>query len=302
MKTLYISYRTGRLANRLVLFANFAAFAWENGHRIVNFAFHSYARDFTATAGDIYCQFPPATRRSLADLIPGVAPLLRGTRLPYRLIHAAGRLNEKFPNRFAVTLREIPGLPITPLESGEVARRIAPARTIFVQGWNFRAPGCVRRHAPRLRAFFAPAPAHAESSRRAVAALRSRAEVVVGVHIRRSDYRTWKGGRNFFSIERYAAWMRQLAAQFPGVRTAFLICSDEPRQAAEFPGLTVGFGPGVPVGDLYALAACDYVFGPISTFSQWASFQGNIPLWQPREEGAEARLDSFAVSPLEEVP
>jgi hypothetical protein len=36
-------------------------------------------------------------------------------------------------------------------------------------------------------------------------------------------------------------------------------------------------GPGHFIEDLYALASCDYIIGPPSTFSQWASFYGNVP-------------------------
>jgi hypothetical protein len=32
------------------------------------------------------------------------------------------------------------------------------------------------------------------------------------------------------------------------------------------------------VGDLYALAQCDYITGPPTTDTQWASFYGNHPM------------------------
>ncbi|HEX7570106.1 MAG TPA: hypothetical protein VF492_06340, partial [Verrucomicrobiae bacterium] len=48
-KLFVISLRSGRLANRLTLFAQFIALAEEQGHRIINFAFHSYAHLFETT-------------------------------------------------------------------------------------------------------------------------------------------------------------------------------------------------------------------------------------------------------------
>ena len=42
--------------------------------------------------------------------------------------------------------------------------------------------------------------------------------------------------------------------------------------------MSVGLGPGSVVGDLYALARCDYIMGPPSTYTQWASFYGNHPM------------------------
>jgi hypothetical protein len=37
------------------------------------------------------------------------------------------------------------------------------------------------------------------------------------------------------------------------------------------------------VEDLYLLSKCDYIMGPPSTFSGWASFYGNVPLYMLKE-------------------
>jgi hypothetical protein len=103
-------------------------------------------------------------------------------------------------------------------------------------------------------------------------------------------------------MPQYTAWMRELADQIPGQRVSFLVCSDEPRRQEEFPGLSVGFGPGFPMGDLYALAKCDYILGPLSSFSQWASFYGNKPLYQFRESNDHPERGKFRVSYLDDIP
>ena len=43
-KLFTIGLRCGRLANRLILFANFIALAEEQGHRVINFTFHILRR------------------------------------------------------------------------------------------------------------------------------------------------------------------------------------------------------------------------------------------------------------------
>ena len=65
-KLFVISGRCGRMANRIILFANFIALAEEQGHRVANPTFHSYAKWFETTRNDIYCQYPRATRRSIS--------------------------------------------------------------------------------------------------------------------------------------------------------------------------------------------------------------------------------------------
>jgi len=61
-----ISGRCGRLANRLVLFANFIALAAERGYRVMNPTFHSYATLFETTRRDIYCQYPATAAPSIS--------------------------------------------------------------------------------------------------------------------------------------------------------------------------------------------------------------------------------------------
>ena len=302
-KILVVGFRTGRLGNRLVLFANVIAFAAEHGYRVVNVAFHSYAQLFENTRRDIYCRYPPARRRSVFDVIPGAAPALRKSRIFYQIIRCASVWNYHWPvlGKRVFTLREISPSTIL-LDSPEVQSRMADARIVFIHGWRIRAPESVRRHAQLIREYFQPLAEYEHASCQAVERLRQKAEVVVGVHIRLGDNWKWKGGQCFFPVSRYVTWMHELAQQFPGRKVAFLICSDEPRHEQEFPGLTVGFGPGSLMGDLYALARCDRIFGPLSTFSQWAAFYGNKPLLFLRDQNDSVRLDRFNFTDLLEIP
>jgi Glycosyl transferase family 11 len=304
-KLIIVGLRCGRLANRLALFANLIAFAEEYGHRLINFTFHSYATLFEATRRDVFCRYPAASRPGWLDVIPGIGDAIRETRIFYHAVRGLSVLNEKLPvfGNKVVTLREGPGHQlIIFLESPEIQARIADARVVFVYGFIFRAPAAMQRHAEKIRAYFQPIEKHGRASRQAVDRLRQRADVVVGVHIRRGDYIGWAGGKYFFPVSRYAAWMHELAEQFPGRKVSFLVCSNEPRNAQEFTGLSVGFAAGSPVEDLYALAGCDYLMGPVSSFTQWASFYGGKPLLHLRDSKDRIEREKFRVCYFEEVP
>jgi hypothetical protein len=301
-KLIVISLRSGRLANRLTLFAYFIAMAEEQGHRIINFAFHSYAHLFETTRRDIYCRYPVVERQSWMDVVPGVAPALRKTRICYQLVCYGSIWNEYFPifGRKVVTLREKPGAKVMPLNGPEIQAQIRDARIVLAHGWHFRVPtDWIQRHAEKIRGHFRPIEEYERASREAVERLRRDADIVVGVHIRHGDYRVWRAGRYFFPASRYAGWMQEFAAQFPERKVAFFVCSDEPRSADEFPGLAVGLGAGSPVGDLCALARCDYIFGPQSTFTQWASFYGNKPLFLLKDTHDRLERAKFRVSWLD---
>jgi hypothetical protein len=303
-KLFVISGRCGRMGNRLILFANFIALAEEQGHRVINPTFHSYARFFEAMRRDIYCQYPPATRRSWLDIVPGMGGAIRGTRIFFHAARAAGLLNERHPifGKRIFTLRQSPTEKITALDGPEVQAKIRDAGIVFVNGWTFRAPGLVKRHAEKIKSYFRPAAGIEQASRQAVDCLRQHADIVVGVHIRQGDYRTFREGTYFFAVAQYAAWMRELAGQFPTSNVAFFVCSDEPRHEQEFPGLCVGVGAGSETGDLCALARCDYILGPVSSFSMWASFYGNKPLLVIRDRETRIEREKFYVPDLTEIP
>lgn len=173
-KLFVISGRCGRLGNRIILFANFIALAEEQGHRLINPTFHSYAGFFEATRGDIYCQYPPTTRRSWWDAVPGVGGAIRGTRIFFHAARAAGLLNERYPifGKTIFTLRQSPTQEITALDGPEVQAKIRDARIVFVNGWTFRAPGLVQRHAEKIKSYFRPVAEIEQASHRAVDRLR----------------------------------------------------------------------------------------------------------------------------------
>lgn len=300
-KLFTIGSRCGRLANRIFVFAKFIALAEEQGHRLINFSFHSYSELFEGTHENIYCRYPRPERRSWMDVVPGVAAALRKTRILYHLTRYTCLLNERFPilGNAAVTLRELPGRHGTLLDEPEYQEKIRPARIVLVYGCWLFTPSLVEKHGKKIRAYFRPVQKFETASRDALEPLRREADIVIGVHIRHGDYRGWKGGKYFFPASRYAAWMRELTAQFPGRKVAFFVCSDEPRSADEFPGLTVGFGTDSPVSDVYALARCDYIIGTKSTFSHWASFYGEKPLLQFCGTDEPAKLEHFRVSYLD---
>ena len=95
-KLIIIAGRCGRLANRITLFASFVAWAEEQGYRLLNPTFHSYAHLFDATRKNIYCQYPRPGRRSWFDVIPGLAPTIRKTRIFTHIAKTASLLKANF--------------------------------------------------------------------------------------------------------------------------------------------------------------------------------------------------------------
>jgi hypothetical protein len=303
-KLFIIAKDMGRLANRLVLFANFIAYAEENGHRVANVMFHRYADLFETTQRDIYCRYPMTTKHSWLHSFPAIAAQIRSARIFCKTVRYASKLNKAVPlfGRKVVTLREVPGRDVTFLNYTRVQNQIAAAKIIFVHDWRFRQPDAVQKHAAKIREYFRPSAVIENSSREIIARIRQKADIVVGVHVRRGDYRIWKNGKFFFEIDQYAAWMRSLAAQFGDRKVTFLVSSDELHHRGEFADLPVEILTGSALDALSALARCDFIFGPPSTFSQWASFYGNAPLLHLWNRNESVSIAKFRVSSLLEIP
>ncbi|MDF7807238.1 alpha-1,2-fucosyltransferase [Pontiellaceae bacterium B12219] len=273
-RTIYISKRCGRLANRLVIFANIIAYAEEYGLRLRNYTFHSYCKDFEATRRDFHCQYPPPAKRPWLSRISLIGDAMIGLRLYYRAV----RLMSRHPGFFDGTTLEETDVEQR-LDTPEMVGRLGSFCTIFVHNWKCRCPSLVAKHQDSIRDYFRPAARHCEAVENVVEALQGEAEVLVGIHIRQGDYAQWRGGRFYLTTQEYAKLMRAFAEQFPGKKVGFLVCSNEQQDERLFDGLTYANGPGHPVSDLYSLSRCDYIIGPLSTFSQWASFYGKVPLF-----------------------
>lgn len=128
--------------------------------------------------------------------------------------------------------------------------------------------------------------------------LRLQGHIVLGVHIRRRDYRDFFEGRYFYSNAEYVLFIHQIKQQVEalGCKLTCLLCSDEPVDLDAFQGLDVHcIQQASPLEDLYALSYCDLMVGPPSTFSQWASYYGQVPLWLVWDKTQAIKLMDFGV-------
>lgn len=294
-KTIIVAKQFGRVGNRLCAFAQLIAWACEHDAVVVNPMMQSYGGDFACLEGNHRCAFPPPDMPGFIDRHKALSDALRALRATRRIAKSTVKLYQNLP---------LPRDAVAIVDNGEAGPALNdPAKSrVFFRDWLFRVPELVTLHAETIRAFLKPSAHHLDAGSAAVAGVRKRADVVVGVHIRHGDYADYRGGKYFFDVARYVAWMETLAADLAPRRVGFMVCSDAALDALSFPGLLVGFGPGTVVGDLAALAASDLVMGPVSTFNQWASFYGNTPRFVLRSLDSRPELGSFEVSDLAEIP
>jgi hypothetical protein len=96
--------------------------------------------------------------------------------------------------------------------------------------------------------------------------------------------------------------MEKILDLFPDNKLSFLICSNVTLDAEIFNKFDITISDNSPVEDLYALSMCDLIFGPPSTFTQWASFYGEKPLLHIYNTEEEFNQNSFQVSGISNIP
>lgn len=132
-----------------------------------------------------------------------------------------------------------------------------------------------------LQHIFQPRKEIMEKASEMINRIRENADFVVGIHIRHGDYKTFYGGRYFYSLEEFHHFMLQIKNIYRGKRVAFFISSNESFCTDIFDECQCYRFGKVPSGDildLYTLSLCDRILGPWSTYSRWASFIGEVPL------------------------
>ncbi len=289
-----IAGKGNQLANRLFVYAHAMAWAIEHRATLINPTFGDFAEYFEGCRSDLLCRYPSTT----SVLTNARSRALLERAFP-QLVRVLRKLSSLGANTFPIvssgqvsTLESEGGL--VHLDSAEFLECANGHAVVFIEGPLFRDFVDTAKHIADIRAYFIPIASIRTSVARHMTMVRDGGPVVVGVHVRRSDYRTFVGGKFFYEPRQYAAVMQRVAELFER-HVRFVVCSDEPVDPAPYHPLDTRGGLGRPVEDLYTLASCDYIIGPPSTFSAWASFYGNVPISFIEDPAHAPTLSDFAI-------
>lgn len=290
-----IGKRAGQLGNRLFVFAHIIANAIEYGYEVQNPSFYGYSQYFLGTQNDFYCRYPV---RSSRRLTPALQPLL------YRFINKIVlplSKSDTISKLFNITLLDITRTKHTD-DCFDMNRpdyttlATSNSHVLIKDAWMFRDFIHIHKHAGQIRAFFTPVEKHSSAVSNLISRARKDCDLLVGVHLRQGDYKRWQGGRYYFTTAEYAAIMKRFAATMPDKKLRFLICSNEKQDEGTFKGLHIVMGNDHPLEDMYAFAQCDFLIGPPSTYTGWASFYGSVPLYSLQTVDDVFCADDFHVS------
>lgn len=248
----------GNHSNRLFQSLHYEAWCLEHGVEFLNLTFADMRPYYPACTGP---------RRALLGVW-----LKAGARTKLFKVHEFSRSEELLPYR---------SNPVT-----------------LVSGWNFRAPELTQKH----RDYFAyryrldsrlvdgnPVLAQMEQ-------WRASGNVIVGIHVRRGDYKNFANGKYYFDDSVYAAYQQRMFGllKSQGHKAKFVVFSDEEVHLDHHDEQIVSRNPWYVDHDL--MRRCDYLLGPPSTFTHWASYVGQVKCFHIQGSDESLALTDFAVA------
>lgn len=158
---------------------------------------------------------------------------------------------------------------------------------------SYRSPHRLK-HDLALKKFFTPDHIITSEVESVFGKIKKNHDIICGVHFRFGDYRSWQGGRYYYSKQQYYAAMLNFKKLFPDQSVAFFVSSNENIDLTLFPDCTCFSLPNSnSVKDLYGLSQSDYIIGPPSTFSAWAAYHGSKYLYFIEDPAVEITLSNF---------
>lgn len=217
--------------------------------------------------------------------------------------------------KYAAALRLIPTANFKDgCNFDEQVKVIEKHRYVVVSGWNVRFYDLFLKYRSEICSLFAFKTAISdkisnfihEAEREIVdsneKSVSYKNNIRLGLHIRRGDYDTFKGGAYYFNNEIYAEHIKWFCSLLPhdSIVHVYISTNDFTVSAETFQSLC-GESPvkihmlgGNQAEDLCLLSNCDYLIGPPSTYSLVAAMYNDIPLYRmdtPNPQGQ--TLDSF---------
>jgi hypothetical protein len=254
------------LGNQLWPLAAIAAFAIRHDLEVTCPNFRRHAQNFAYFSSDRYCRFPNGARmKVIAKGLATESRLFLGIARRVGLVHSVvSSLDETVD-----------------LDAVDVAGKLvghARRRVVYMHGLYFLCHSAIAESREKIRSLFRIQESLWIGVRQTIISCRARGDVVVGLHVRRGDYLGVKDDL-LFSLSDYETMADKVVSLFYPKKVVFLVCATEMLPVSAFNSHEIIRAPGHYVQDMYCLANCDVIIGPPSTYSQWSSFYGGVPIF-----------------------
>ena len=151
-------------------------------------------------------------------------------------------------------------------------------RNMYYHCWPYFDFENVYKYQDDIRKIISPQEKTIYSAKVFIDEIRRKYDTIVGVHIRRTDYKYWMEGKYYFEIEVYKKIIERVNTLFSNKNVGVIVFSDENIEQTDIVKIdNVFISHQKVLEDMMSMSLCDYLIGPPSTFSGWASYYGNVP-------------------------
>jgi hypothetical protein len=292
MPQLVIADDLGFLGNRLIVCGHLMAFCLEHRFDLWMYNLRESAPNYRQLQHNVHCRFP-AAGRSMWEFLP--VHLARGlSRFSGRALRKSG-LRAPAIQQITAAQPDPTRLTDTLLDDA-FAERVRRKHCTILFGWRFRNYELFEKHQETIRTWNRLNSELEETVHHFLSGVREPGSTLVGVHIRRGDYRDFQGGKYYLDFDAFRQAMQHVKHDvIPDAR--FVIFSDETIDLSLFAGLPCVSAHGNVYVDMHSMAGCDYLMSVSSTFSRWASFLGRTPIYPKLHESLTPTLEDFQPAP-----
>lgn len=288
---LIIGEKYGALGNRLFLFAHFIANAVEYNYDVYNPAFDEYAQYFKNIKNNVIISYPNndfsfKPYQKLVGLSRKFSYLVISSIIRFFVLirFDKSRLHE------VISISDNETLDLNDIKYVDVVNN---KKIVVVNGWLYRDNNNLYKHSDVVKKYFELDDVHENNINCLIQNVRNKCDVLVGIHIRLGDYKTFENGKYYYNLDVYKKAMCDMSNLFPNKNVHFIICSNEIIEKNTFTDHKYASGTGNIIEDMYSFTKCDYIIGPPSTYTIWASFYGNVPLYFIESPELKITIDGF---------
>lgn len=281
-----------QLGNQLTIFAHVIACALENEREVWNPSIFRYAQYFEHLSKDVLTRFPE--RKTWFSRNASLRKFL------YVFFAKMVRLLMIDPNPPIMDISLVTDYASKQaLESEEFLKQTTRKRFVLIEGYFFRISGdYLKKHAVRIREFLKPLPLYINNAENLINRERKQHDIIVGLHLRQFDpvYDGIHPLYQYQHVDQMTSAMARFQSLFPDKKIGFILFSNKKIDLQKFEGFSVKESTGHIAEDIHALSLCDYILASTySTYSRWASFYGEVPLYQVNDPQQLFSLNDFYI-------
>ena len=187
----------------------------------------------------------------------------------------------------------------TPLQAVKTKVIIKSFNIQFIKGWYFtRYPHLLEKYRSYFQKKYAlPRSVYKNNPiYKRIQSIDINTYAVVGIHIRRGDYKLYLDGKFYYTDDVYLKKMEEVETELErkyNKKVFFIIFSNENISIKPLQNRIISKNTWYI--DQFLMMCCDYVIGPPSSFTGWATYLGEVPLYYIDDPTKRLYLENFSI-------